>query len=325
VITPWTDHPELMPRNRIVTRHFLNLLVVVGGGFTLTIVAMFLARKNIRLGRGDRKGAFRLAAWYFVLSWAARLLLAHHVGNFDAEANIIFEQAAVPLLYAALIWILYIALEPSVRRRWPEYLISWTRLLAGDLRNPMVGRDVLAGALGGALLALVAHVVNGLPAWFHLAGQTPINVNTPAVGPTQKFIGYVLSNFTGPITAGLTMLFLFFILRVAIRRYWLAVVLFSALNLVLYAGNENVIAEGTGAVVSVVLVAVVLLRFGLLGLIAAYTVQNFLEGFPIALDPSRWYFARGFVPVLIVLALAIYGFRISLGARPVFGFLTAEE
>lgn len=60
-------------------------------------------------------------------------------------------------------------------------------------------------------------------------------------------------------------------------------------------------------------------------MIVAYTVLNFMEGFPVALDPSRWYFARGLTPVLIVLALAAYAFRISLGSGPVFALLTGDD
>ena len=36
------------------------------------------------------------------------------------------------LLVAALFCLLYIAVEPYVRRRWPDRLISWTRLVSGD-------------------------------------------------------------------------------------------------------------------------------------------------------------------------------------------------
>jgi hypothetical protein len=39
------------------------------------------------------------------------------------------------------------ALEPYLRRRWPERIISWNRLLAGEFRDPLVGRDILIGSL----------------------------------------------------------------------------------------------------------------------------------------------------------------------------------
>jgi serine/threonine-protein kinase len=325
VITPWITEPELMPSNRVAARRLASLVVVIIGGTLLVLIAGFLTRKNIRLGRGDRKGSFHLAAWVFMLTFVQRILLAHHVSKLDDEYTVFANQIAIALFVAALIWIYYMALEPYVRRSWPEYLISWTRFLHWDYRNPMVGRDVLAGSLGGALLALGVHIVNGLPAWFHVAGQTPINAHGVALGPVHTFIGAMLAVLISPIIMALSMLFLFFVLRMVTKRFWPAVILFAALNAILWAGNENVIAEGSAAIVFAIIISVVLLRFGLLGLIAAYTVEGFLAGFPVALDSSRWYFARGIVPLLIVCALAIYSFRMSLGGRPVFAALTAEE
>jgi hypothetical protein len=46
---------------------------------------------------------------------------------------------------ASLFWSLYIAIEPYVRRHWPDALISWTRLQAGRVRDPLVASHVLAG------------------------------------------------------------------------------------------------------------------------------------------------------------------------------------
>ena len=35
-------------------------------------------------------------------------------------------------------WLYYLALEPYVRRLWPQALISWSRVLAGRVRDPLV-------------------------------------------------------------------------------------------------------------------------------------------------------------------------------------------
>ena len=55
----------------------------------------------------------------------------------------------------------YMAFEPYVRRRSPRTLISWTRLLAGRFRDPLVGADLLVGCvLASALLCVDA-------LWYH--------------------------------------------------------------------------------------------------------------------------------------------------------------
>jgi serine/threonine-protein kinase len=324
VITPWINEPEWSSTTRKSARNFIALTLIVGGGIALLFAAAFVARKNVSLGRGDRKGAFRLAAACFFVGWVGKIFLSHHVAVLNLEFNLLIIPTALAFFTAAVIWIYYMALEPYVRRSWPEYLISWTRLLAGNYRDPMVGRDLLAGCLLGSLMALVVHVINALPAWFNLAGQTPINGDGPVLGTTLKFAGTVLQAFIGPVFVALTMLFLFFVIRSVTKTYWISTLALGVLVVAINLGQENVIAETIGAIALSLLVLTALLRFGLLTLIVAYTAQNLLQGFPVALDPSRWYFARGFVPVLIVLAFGVYGFRVSLGSHPVFAELTAD-
>ena len=59
------------------------------------------------------------------------------------------SAAGLALLWGGFTWLIYIGLEPYVRRVWPRTLISWTRLLSGQVRDPLVGRDVLIGMLVG--------------------------------------------------------------------------------------------------------------------------------------------------------------------------------
>jgi len=68
------------------------------------------------------------------------------------EATNFLTFTGLSLLGGGLLWILYIALEPFVRRRWPQMLVSWTRLLAENLRDPLVARDALIGCALGSLV-----------------------------------------------------------------------------------------------------------------------------------------------------------------------------
>jgi hypothetical protein len=64
---------------------------------------------------------------------------------------------------------------------------------------------------------------------------------------------------------------------------------------------------------------IVLRRGGLLSLAVALFFMFSLIEVPITLDLGAWYAPRG-LPVVIVLAvLAAYGFRASLGGKPLFG------
>jgi hypothetical protein len=188
----------------------------------------------------------------------------------------------------------------------------------------MVGRDLLAGCLFGTLLALCEHVINALPEWFNLAGQTPINGDGAQLGSTVQFVGVLFQFLAVGIFRGLTVLFLYVLLRSVIKSYWGAAVLLGALVTLTFLGNENPIAETIGAVIMATLIVTVLLRFGLLAVAVAYTTLVIFLSFPIGLDPQRWYFAHGLVPVILFAAVAIFGFRTSLGRQPVFGKLIDE-
>ena len=55
-------------------------------------------------------------------------------------------------------WIFYIGLEPQVRRFWPRSVISWSRVLLGRFRDPLVGRDLLTGVTAGIAIVLLRQV-----------------------------------------------------------------------------------------------------------------------------------------------------------------------
>ena len=148
LIGPWTRPERMQPYQPTAgERVFLVIFIVLL--LSVLVVGAMLARRNLRLGRGDRRGASRLAAFVFAAWAVAWFFGAHHVPNF-AEFALFIEFLVLGLVWSCFFWVLYIALEPYVRRRWPATLVSWSRLLAGGFRDPLVGRDVLAGCLLGA-------------------------------------------------------------------------------------------------------------------------------------------------------------------------------
>ena len=129
LIGPWTRPERMQPYQPTAgERVFLVIFIVLL--LSVLVVGAMLARRNLRLGRGDRRGASRLAAFVFVAWAVAGFFGAHHVPNFD-ELALFIEFLVWGLFLSCFIWVLYIALEPYVRRRWPATLVSWSRLLAG--------------------------------------------------------------------------------------------------------------------------------------------------------------------------------------------------
>jgi len=181
LIGPWT-RPERMQPYQMTTAERVGMVLFTLLLLSLLVVGAMLARKNLHQGRGDRRGASRLAAFVFV-AWAVAVFFgAHHVPTFG-ELGLFVEGLAWGIFLSCFFWVLYIALEPYVRRRWPATLVSWSRLLAGGFRDPLVGRDVLVGCLFAAFIVAMGSLGLFVPSWL---GHPPPQ---PATGPDWQFLG----------------------------------------------------------------------------------------------------------------------------------------
>jgi len=243
----------------------------------------------------------------------------HHVSDLGGEFGLFVKGIGLALSLSAFVWLYYMALEPYVRRQWPELLISWTRLLSGGFQDSLVGRDVLVGVLAGSGVALAVHITNALPAWFNLPGQTPIPTSPLALGSPFQALGLFLSLQVNAIFPAFAFLFTIFLVRAVVRKYWLTVLVSGIILLLLNLGGENFGLETPAVILTTVVSLFVLLRFGILGCSVAFFVSQLLTAFPITLNFSAWYATHSLFMLAIVLALSFYGFRMALGNRPFFG------
>jgi Protein kinase domain len=323
LIGPWT-HPERLQPYQPSTRE--RVASVVGLVLLLSILVggAMLARRNLRLGRGDRHGASRLAAVVFA-TLAVNYFVAHHVPNFS-ELELFLEFLSGGVAWSCFLWLLYIAMEPSVRRRWPATLVSWSRLLAGGFRDPLVGRDVLVGCLLGAFASL-PRLGWFVPSWL---GEPPAQ---PLSGPQFQFLGArtiiasISSGLGGALVVALAFLFVLFLMRALLRKQWAAaaafVVLLSGLSV---AGSQDALAAFVVLLVLNGVTVFLLIRLGLLALVACFVFQFcLLENFPLTTQESVWYAGISLAGILLMAAVAFYSFYISLGGRPVFGKAVLEE
>jgi len=324
LIGPWTRPERMQPyqttageKASLVTLIFLLLSVLVVGGV--------LARRNVRLGRGDRRGASRLAAFIFA-AWAVQWFFgAHHVSNFS-EIGLFFEFLPRALFWSCFLWVLYIALEPYVRRRWPAMLVSWSRLLAGGFRDPLVGRDVLAGCFLAPFSAALGRLAWYVFSWL---GYPPAQ---PSSGPHWQFLGAraIVADVAGSLIWApflwLTSLFILFLLRALLRKQWAAAVAFVLLGTAMAAaGSRFDPVASVGILIFGSLAVFVMIRFGLLALVANAFVYNILQNYPLTTQGSAWYAGISLTGILLMAAMAFYGFYTSLGGRPVFGGAVLED
>ncbi len=288
----------------------LLIFIIIG----VQVPAVALAWWNLRLGRGDRRGAFRLAFFVFVASMLTWVFGASHTTGL-AEAGIFYIGVAQGLFQSGLSWILYIALEPFVRRFWPETLISWTRVLDGRWSDPRVGRDLLAGvfvATMGTVLFQCGVFTSTL-----LGLETALEWSPPRSlwGPMDLVAEALQLPFNGIVLA-LTILTLLVLLRIAFRsERWAAIVavlVFAAVYYLMMPGHKYVAWLPAGLYIGAVIL--LLTRFGLFAVVTTFVAVELLK-FPITTNSSAFYFDNGLFAIGVVLALAVYGLYRSLGNR----------
>src|SRR5262245_53976804 len=84
LVLPWTQ-PARMATPQARTIGDLFVVTALAIGLVVLASAALLARRHLRTGRGDRRGAFRTAAIVFATQAAAYLLRARHYGQVQSE------------------------------------------------------------------------------------------------------------------------------------------------------------------------------------------------------------------------------------------------
>ena len=286
-------------------------VLVVG----LTLFAAFVARRNVRLGRSDARGAWRLAILFLVAGTASDLLrTSSSAAAFLGVWNV---NLALQLLPAAWIWIGYLAIEPYVRRLWPHTLVTWSRLLEGRFLDPQVGRDLLFGGVAG-MLASAIFTLPSAAAWFGLPAPAPVGHGIEALGGGAFWVAAHVNVVTSPFVVPVVVLLLLLIARLIFRKPWLAyVVLVSVFGLFgVFAGSEGpVVAAGLPLIV--ILSIFVLTRLGLFAMMVTIAFSSW-NLFPLITDPASWYFPYSAITMALFAAVAVYGFVVALGNRLTF-------
>jgi len=272
------------------------------------VVAPLLARYHVAMHRADTRGAARIATVVFAGELAAWVLGTSHVPTFR-ETYLMTVGLGRALYSAALTAVMYLALEPFVRRHWPRSLISWTRVLSGRVYDPLVGTHILIGvaiAIGVSALARVGMALNGGRHFSNTIGEPSVLVLLGGRYMAAQFPFYV----SDLLLKCMTVLFLVFLFKVLLRNTGLTVTAATLLMTAAFAGT------GTGDPVlraAVVLTGTALMmtgltRFGFLSFAVASLATTVLTEIPITYRISAWYSTASFTALAVVIALAVFGF-----------------
>ena len=320
---PWTRPSRMVEASRsraesiaaVVSR--LILLAIFAG-------AALLAWHNRRRGRGDRQGAAFAATAMFVLSFGSRLLRMSHVADPFVESERFFVVVvAIALFDAGMMWVMYMAVEPAVRRLWPDSLMGWSRLVSGRVRDARVGRDLLYGVVAGLLVALISTGHDIVLPWFGAAPPAPTFSDVQVwIGMQVTAAAVLMVGRDALQTAGLTV-FLLVLLRMLVRnRTWAtvtAIAIFSAINAAQVVRSETPIVDLAFSLTLVALVVMIAMRLGLLTTIVMFFAYSLMLRLPLSSSFTAWYGQPSAVVVGLVLAIAMAGFSLARGHAPLFG------
>lgn len=313
VLGPWVAQREETELSAAARRGDRVLTVLF---FIMLPTALVLAARNLRLGRGDRRGALRLALFAFLARFTA-WLLSHPPAALFTDDRLLVAVLGRCLYSAAFLWLLYIAIEPPVRRRWPDTLISWQRLLGGRWRDPRVGRDVLVGVACAVAMGLVWAAGRLVPALWGEA-TVPVMAELGMLGGAAPALSYLLLTAVNSVAGCLFFTVLLLLARAVFRHVALAagLVLFVMMAALAMSQGARHLSEAAGALVAMALVLALMSRFGLL----AVVVSTFVLGggslaIPATLHFSEWYGQAALTWMTTMLGLASFGAYTSLGSR----------
>lgn len=274
----------------------------------LTVLAIVVfARRNWRLRRCDRSGAAKVASVVLLGHMIAWFCLTTHTLH-PSEYFLVRDGLKSAIGSAFTTWVVYLALEPFVRKHVPHLLVSWSRLLDGRWADPIVGRDVLIAAVVAIWVEVFLGLIQSLPSANplgiqHIALAGWNGVAGSAIGGGAGFVTWMLILFTTCIA----------IYRYSRRRWVACAFIFLGIGLSAAARDENMHLFYLYLIVAL-LPAVVAIRFGLLFLVAFAILDDWLQQ-PITANSDAFYFPTSVFWVVFFGTLVILASLISLGNR----------
>jgi predicted Ser/Thr protein kinase len=279
------------------------------------VFMLVLARRNWVGQRADRRGATRLAAVKIAVAMAAWACYSHFVPN-DASLTLLGNELAFAVFGGVVYFVLYLALEPALRARWPHSIITWNRVLTGRWTDAQVWAHVLIGAAAGSLMWTVDATRLALSAYAN--GLDTTGGLFLLTGTRQWFAG-IFNRAADGLESGLFFFFFIFALRTVLKKDWIAAIVAAVIFSLLQADLANATHWQVELAAYTALFSVltfVLLRLGLVATISAVFFLNTLNGTTLGTDLSTWYAPTGFANIALMLAIVLYALRRSFGDGP---------
>ncbi len=313
VVPPWRQANLVDRQSTLAIQWPPQAEAITALTIAIVFTAFWFARRNLRRGRGDRRGAIRLGLGTLLLLSISYLLRADLGGYLTDLWHLMQDRVGRALFETLVIIILYLAIEPYLRRRWPTLLVAWSRLLGGRWSDPLVGRHVLLGVVAGSLWAafpVIAYAVGLDPAVRLGRVQSTLTSVRQALAVSIEAIQFPLLNSIG-LTAVMVAIAVLLGRRIGgAAGVWVLLGSLAALG-VLGGSNPSIPLLLLVLAGNLIFVAV-LYRLGLLAAIVCWLVGE-LMSFPHTFDTDAFFFPSSAVMSAFVLGLLAWGLYASIG------------
>jgi hypothetical protein len=289
------------------TWRFLARIALVGA-------AVVLAARSLVRQRGDALGAFQLGLAIFATVVAFTVFAGSHPGDPVRLGNLLVKGVMHGLVVAAEFALYYLALEPYLRRIYPEAMISWSRLVRERFDDPLIGRHVLIGLLLGVVIALLNYLRILIPRWTGGPEGAPVMFHPSAIDALSgagSALGACLEVAVDLARNGMVFFVSLVMLRVLLRSGAAA----AAAAVVIWTAVWSEGAMPTAAfpwlppgwianALIACAVTVFALRTSLLATVIGFISFGTFSSFPLQLGEDVWY-GEATAVVLLLLAIAV--------------------
>jgi hypothetical protein len=284
----------------------------VGALFLIVIVAAIpWAWRGYWSGRIDRDDAVRLGLVVFVLNIVPFLLTVGNAGGPGREISRLAAAMIGALGESAAVAILFVVVDLSARRCWPDILITWNRAIRCQFVDTDVRKHVAAGVLVGCfwvfLVAAERAIVDRL-GWSPLPFLFGDRIAEKVYGLRDA----VASNVAGAsnaVSMGMMFLLLLVVVRILTRSAKAAMIISGLLliPLVIPRGAHGLSSWFFFGVGGIGVFLWLMTRCGLLSVVVAFIVTSVLNTTPLASSFDSWYADLSMLGVILIAALAAYG------------------
>jgi hypothetical protein len=310
LIGPWIE-PDRQVHPQKTSDRISSLMTSVLGG-VIIFCGIWVAYRNIRRRRSDARSAVRLGLAFFAVDMLIWLLRCHFVSGSGNLALLLLAMCGAWFI-STLVAVLYLAIEPYVRRHWPQTIISWSRILLGRWRDPLVGKDVLYGMMLGTMLSVAFYLYGVVRV--HL-GDSPWTGDVSFLVDPRRVLGAWLLRIPFEVQGTLIFFFLLFLLRLLMPNKWLAASALVAIFVVFKSlGTSHLYVHVPFMILLYATTAFAMVRFGLVTLFWSFFVLDLVLNLPMTTDFSAWFIGTVILCYASVAAIAVWAFHTALAGK----------